>query len=421
MIAAFMDLLVVSPSVPRFDQNAGWLRLYLMLQMLAEKYRVRFLGNVNADDPRSQRYLTALQELGIDVHVSPQGDVADLLEDVNLCVFFEFFSTAERSLAKVRMRRPDLPVVVDTVDVHFVRELRALKYARPSWLARLRAERTKKRELQVYKGADLILTVTENDRAEILRELPDARVAVVPLIHELQDTVPGFHERRRNSLLFVGGFAHPPNADAVLFFCREVLPLVKRVLPDVRVTIVGDNPPKVITELERDDVVIAGWVPELSSLLNSHCVSIAPLRFGAGMKGKIAEALAAGLPVVTTSIGAEGMELENGETAMIADSPEAFADAVVRLCSDPHLHQKLSESGRLHARRRWGRALVERQLLETIEGLRGLKPKTLRRRERIAAHIRNTYVRSGLASTFMWAESVTSWYGGRILRLFRNQ
>jgi glycosyltransferase involved in cell wall biosynthesis len=385
--------------------------------MLAQTYRVRFLGNVDAADARSQRYLTALQELGIDVHVSPQVDVADLLDDVNLCVFFEFYSTAERRLAQVRMRRPDLPVVVDTVDVHFVRELRALKYARPSWLARLRAAKTKKRELQVYKAADLILTVTENDRAEILRELPDARVTIVPLIHEVQDTVPGFHERRRHSLLFVGGFAHPPNEDAVLFFCRDVFPLVKRALPDATVTIVGDNPPKTIMELERDDVVVAGWVPELSPLLNSHCVSIAPLRFGAGMKGKIAEALAAGLPVVTTSVGAEGMQLEHGETAMVTDSPEAFAAAVVQLSSDPDFHQRLSESGRLHARRLWGLALVERQLLETIEGLRGLKPKTLRRRERIAARIRAAYVRSGLARTFMRAESVASWYGRRILRM----
>jgi glycosyltransferase involved in cell wall biosynthesis len=414
------DVLVVSPHMPKFDQQAGWLRLYLILQILARRYRVRFLGRMDADT-RSQRYLTALQELGIDVRVAPQVDVADILEDVNLCVFFEFFTTAERALARVRIRRPDLPVVVDTVDVHFVRELRALKYLQPSWLARRRAERTKKRELQVYQGTDLIVTVTENDRTEILRELPEARVTVVPLIHEAQDTVPGFHERRRNSLLFVGGFSHSPNVDAVLFFCRDVLPHVKRALPDVEVTIVGDQPPEAITQLGRDDVVIAGWVPELSSLLDSHRVSIAPLRFGAGMKGKIAEAMAAGLPVVTTSIGAEGMDLEHGETALIADSAEAFAEAVVQLCSDAHLHRRLSESGRLHARRRWGLAPVERKLIEAIEGLRALKPKRLQGREWIAARIRDAFVRSGLAKRSTRAAAVTSWYGGKLLRMLRKR
>ena len=410
---------MLSPYVPKFDQHAGSLRLYLILQMLAQKYRVRFLGRVDPADARSQRYLTALYKLGIDVHVAPNVDVADILHDVKLCVFFEFFTTAEQALSRVRVRRPDLLVVVDTVDVHFVRELRALEYSRPSWFGKLKAKRTKKRELQVYKRADLILTVTENDRTEILRELPEARVTVIPLIHETQDTVPGFHERRRNSLLFVGGFVHSPNVDAVLFFCREILPHVKRALPDVEVTIVGDQPPKEITELGRDDVVIAGWVPELSSVLDSHRVSIAPLRFGAGMKGKIAEALAAGLPVVTTSIGAEGMDLVHGENAMIADTADAFADAVVQLCSDAHLHQRLSKSGRLHARR-WGLAPVERQLIETIEGLRALKPKTLRRRERIAAKIQDAYVRCGLASKLRRARTATTWYVSRILRMLRK-
>src|SRR5207247_2594727 len=94
-----------------------------------------------------------------------------------------------------------------------------------------------------------------------------------------------------------------------------------------------------------------------------------------------------------------------------------FADAVVQLCSDPRLHQGLSESGRLHARRHWGLAPVERQLFETIEGLRGMKPKTLRRRERIAAHLREAYVRTGLAPKFRRAQSVASWYWGRILRM----
>jgi len=410
------DVLVVSPHVPKFDQHAGSLRLYLILQMLAQKYRVRFLGHVDPADARSQRYLTALHELGLDVHVMPNVDIADILQDVNLCVFFEFFTTAEQALTRVRVRRPDLLVVVDTVDVHFVRELRALEYSQPSWFAKLRAKRTKKRELQVYKRADLILTVTEADRTQILRELPEARVTVVPLIHEPHDTVPGFHDRRRNSLLFVGGFVHSPNVDAVLFFCREVLPHVKRALPDVEVTIVGDQPPKAIMELGRDGVVIAGWVPELSSLLDAHRVSIAPLRFGAGMKGKVAEALAAGLPVVTTSIGAEGMDLIHGETAMIADSAEAFADAVVRLCSDAHLHQRLSKSGRLHARR-WGLAPVEQQLIETIEALRTLRPKTLRRRERNLAQIQDVYVRSGLAGKLRRARTATAWYVSRILRM----
>jgi glycosyltransferase involved in cell wall biosynthesis/SAM-dependent methyltransferase len=388
--------------------------------MLARRYRVIFLGRVDTDDPHSARYITALEEMGIEVQVAPGVDVADVLGRVGLCVFFEFFNPAERMLGRVRILRPELPVVVDSVDVHFAREGRGVKYAKKPWLAKLRARRTKKRELRVYRQADLVLTVTENDRAEILRELPAARVGVIPNIHEVQDIVPRHGERKRNSALFVGGFAHSPNTDAVLFFCREVLPLVRRVLPDLSVTVVGAHPPKEVVELGRDSVVIAGWVPEVRPYLESHCVAIAPLRFGAGMKGKVGEALAAGLPVVTTSVGAEGMNLEDGKTALIADSPEAFAIAVVRLCSDAKLHAELSEAGRLHVRQRWGVAAVEEQLIEVIEGLRTLRPESLGGGERIKARVRDVYVRAGLARKIAGAEAGIRWYICRVRRIVRR-
>ena len=113
----------------------------------------------------------------------------------------------------------------------------------------------------------------------------------------------------------------------MLFFCRDILPMVKRALGRVEVTIIGDRPPPEILDLAGDGVVIAGWVPEVTPYLDSHCVAIAPLRFGAGMKGKVGQALAAGLPVVTTRVGAEGMHLEAGKAALIADSLRTRSDS----------------------------------------------------------------------------------------------
>jgi len=311
-------------------------------------------------------------------------------------------------------------MVVDSVDVHFVRESREARYAKRRWVAGLKSAMTKRRELKVYEQADLILAVTDSDREQILRNLPHARVVVIPNIHEVRDVVPGFEERRRNSVLFVGGFAHRPNVDAVLFFCHEILPLVRNALPDVQVTIVGDRPPKDILDLRGSAVVVTGWVPEILPYLDSHCVGIAPLRFGAGMKGKVGEALAAGLPVVTTSVGAEGMDLEDGRTAIIADSPEGFAKGVVRLCSDPTLHHRLSEEGRTHSRERWGVRLIEDQLAEALESLRGLRPKPLSTKDRIGALLQDAYVRSGLAPKVQRSGSVTAWYVGRIFRAFKR-
>jgi glycosyltransferase involved in cell wall biosynthesis len=252
------DVLVVSPSVPAFDRAAGWLRLYLMLQMLARRYRVVFLCPVDPGDSQSPRYVGALEKLGIEVRVAPRIDTVDMVRTVGLCVFFEFFTTAERVLGRVRMQRPDLPVVVDSVDVHFLRERRAARYAKRPWVAKLKAARTKRRELRVYERADLILAATDSDRAQILRMLPHARVVVIPTIHEVRDLVPGFEERRQHSVLFVGAFVHPPNVDAVLFFCREILPLVRQALPNVEVTIAGDRPPKEILDLRDSGGVVTG-------------------------------------------------------------------------------------------------------------------------------------------------------------------
>ena len=145
--------------------------------------------------------------------------------------------------------------------------------------------------------------------------------AVVPSTYPVARDVPGFTQRVPRSLLFVGGFQHSPNPDAVLFFCRQVLPLVRRSLPGVTVTIVGDAPPKEVIALSSAQITVTGWVPHVEPYLASHCISIAPLRFGAGLKGKIMEAMGTGLPVVTTSVGAEGMELVHGATAHAPPGP----------------------------------------------------------------------------------------------------
>jgi len=134
--------------------------------------------------------------------------VSAILGQVRLCVLFEFFSSAERVLGRIRVQRPDLPVVIDSVDLHFLREMRGIPYATKPRLAARKARGIMRREIGVYRRADLVLTVTDSDRIQILREVPEVRALVVPNIHPVrEEDVPGFEERPRNSLLFVGGFA----------------------------------------------------------------------------------------------------------------------------------------------------------------------------------------------------------------------
>lgn len=365
-------VLVIAPLVPDFDRLSGSLRFFTILRILSRDYRIIFVGEAKAG---GERYVAALEALGIEFHQASTTNVDSLLPRIGAAVWFEFYYSAEPILDIVRVVRSDLPIIVDSVDLHFVREARAAAYMVASERIRRQAVETRRRELDVYRRADVVVVTTESDTATLRDYLPDNVIAVVPNIHHERADVPAVQDRRPNSLLFVGGFDHSPNVDAVLFFCRDILPLIRKSIPDVVVTIVGDVPPDEIRRLRSDTVTVTGWVPEVGPYLESHMVSIAPLRFGSGMKGKVGEAMANGVPVVATEIAAEGMELRDGETALIANSAEEFARAVVRVLRDETLHERLSTNGRHVVRCRWSEAVVGEQILALMGQLRGLRPK----------------------------------------------
>jgi glycosyltransferase involved in cell wall biosynthesis len=407
-------LLVVAPGLPEFDRNAGSRRLYSWLRILATEYDIAFYMLHRRIGGDSKRYAQALTALGVKIH-APQETVLELLaRQIDHGVLFEFFHTAERLLPYMRLLRPDLPMVVSCADLHYVRESRAAVYADHPVRAKARAGRTRRRELGTYRRADMVVTVTEDDRRALLRAAPDTITSAVPTACPVARDVPAFLQRMPCSILFVGGFRHAPNADAVLFFYRHVLPLVRRSLRDVALTIVGDAPPREVLALSSAEISVTDWVPAVEPYLASHRVSIAPLRFGAGLKGKIVEAMAAGLPVVTTPVGAEGMELVHGSTALIAESPEAFARAVVRLCTDHDLHARLSRNGLEHARARWDPTVVAPKLLETLARMPTLRTKRLRAVDRVLVRARATYDSSGVPARFTRLSSLRRWYCGRL-------
>jgi glycosyltransferase involved in cell wall biosynthesis len=409
-------LLVVAPGLPEFDRHAGSRRLYSWLQILATDYNVAFHVRQRRIPGESRRYAEALRSLGIEIYPVQDTSLERLARRIDHGVLFEFFHTAERLLPYLRLQRPDLPIAVSSADLHYVRELRAAVFAHHPAVARAKAWRTRRREIGVYERADLVLTVTENDRRELLRAAPATVTAVVPSTYPIASDVPLFSQRSPRSLLFVGGFRHPPNVDAVLFFCRQVLPLVRRSLPDVTVSVVGDAPPKEIRALSSAGVTVTGWVPQVEPYLASHCVSVAPLRFGAGLKGKIVQAMAAGLPVVTTSVGAEGMDLVDGHTALVADTPETFAAAIVRLCLDQDLHTRMSRNGLEHANARWESSEVERRLLEAMTRLSALTPKRVGAADRIRIMSRAAYEATGFDAGVDRLRSLLRWYRVRLVR-----
>ena len=358
-------VLVVEACMITPDQDAGSVRMLAMLELLVE------LGckvSLVADNIEyRQPYVGQLQQAGVEVWHHPFVDsVAQLLsergKDLDVIIFCRHYIAA-RYLSDIRNWAPQAKIVFDTVDLHYLREQRLAQLDGSKALLES-AEATRQQELGVIAGSDLTLVVSFVEQELLAKELPSAAVDIVTIIHDTRQAAQKFGDR--TGLLFVGGFRHPPNVDAVTWFVGEVWPLVRQKEPDMTLTIVGSNMPSSIRELKAPNVVVAGFVENMDPLLDSSRISIAPLRYGAGVKGKVNQAMACGLPVVATSAAAEGMNLQDGEDLLIADSPQAFAAAVVRLYNDQTLWEHLAEGGKRNIGKHFSRARAKQTLAELV-------------------------------------------------------
>jgi glycosyltransferase involved in cell wall biosynthesis len=356
---------------PQPDRYGGDFRAYRLIRALAAAgHRVTLFARDALTTPEeTRRYCQMYEEAGVEVHVLTRvAGPVETLEDVLAGRHFDtawilWWILGLEILPQLRRLLPRTRLVVDSVDVAYLRLLRQarLSESREDWLL---AANTKRQELRAYGLADGLMAVTDEDRATLCHELPGAEVFVVPNVHGLPNTTSGYEHRR--GLLFVGYYDHPPNADAAVYFVTHILPAIKRRLPDVTLYLVGNAPPPAVQALARDDVVVTGYVPDITQFWQGARLSIAPLRYGAGMKGKIGQSMAEGLPVVTTSVGAEGMELTHGEHVLIADEPATFADAVVEAYTDRQLWERLARAGRDLVRSRWSDEMVREQLLDAL-------------------------------------------------------
>jgi glycosyltransferase involved in cell wall biosynthesis len=319
-----------------------------MLSLMAERYDVVHcetksgLLASNYGATQAARYRELLEADGVEVF---DGKPEAALRSKRFgIVLFEYYHVARSLLRTARMLQPRAKMVVDSVDAQFRRffaEARLKRSPRRLW----RAIKVWRRELRVYRLADLVIAVTEEDRRAIARACPGVPVQIIPNIHALP-RLPSSAEKRPASLVFVGWFGHGPNVDAMVWFVRNVLPRVADRVPDVHLDIVGGDPPDEIRSLASSRIRVTGWVPETATYILASEISVAPLRFGAGMKGKIGEALALGIPVVTTSIGAEGLGLVDGQNALVADDEVGIAERLVTLLGDPDLRRRIGSAGR---------------------------------------------------------------------------
>ena len=333
-------VLVIEGHVPKHNRDAGSLRLTRIMHLLvAAGTRVVFFP---IDLAPEQPYTRELQCAGIEVICQPLGAtdlglrLATAFTEIDI-VWICRPEVAERFRPLLR-RFPDVKIVYDTIDLHFVRKRRQAELTGGAEGADWGTDRI--REIECARSADATITVTETERG-VLESFAIAPIYVVPTVHARRVTEPPTYDET-SDLVFIGGYDHPPNVDAVRWLVCDIMPLVWQQLPSLRVTLLGSNPPASVRELSGPKVMVPGFLPNVDPYFKKHRVFVAPLRYGAGLKGKIGESLSYGLPIVATPIAAEGFDFIDGVDALIASDAASFADAIVRLYGDRNLWEYIA-------------------------------------------------------------------------------
>lgn len=325
------SVLIIDHYVPHYDKDAGsrstWMYIELMLEM---GWRVQFMG---ANFFPHQPYTDKLQQMGVEVLVGERmaRNLNKWLSENLSCVdqiFLHRPHIAEQFLPHLKKLKACPPITFIGHDLHFLRTQREFEVTGEKSL-QAEADSWQRRELAVINSVDHTFYFSDVEVAEVNKLAPQADVRTLPL-YVLEPFELVRTETPTPEVLFVAGFNHPPNIDAAVWFVENVLPSLRTKVPGLQLHIAGSNPSKAVLELACNDVTVHGYVSDekLTALYGRAACAVVPLRFGAGVKGKVLEAIRYGVPLVTTSIGAEGIP-DALEVMRLADEPEFFAQAVL--------------------------------------------------------------------------------------------
>lgn len=337
-------ILFLDWSLPTPDRDAASVTEFQLLKILrALGQEVLFLPcNLIKDE----KYARNLKNLGIECIAYPEVQSIDDWLKENARHFGQIWLSrgpvVYPYLSTIRKHAPFAKLVFNTVDLHYLREMRQAEVLKDSKLATL-AQRTKEQEFDIIENTDATIVVSTREHDILIESFPPENIYTISLIYEDETyTDKGFEQRK--DLIFIGSFDHSPNYDGLKWFLENVYPIVKNMIPEIRLHVIGQNPPKQLVEFADKDesISVHGFVPDINQFMATARISIAPLRYGAGVKGKVGLSMMKGLPVAASEVAVEGMGLTSNVHALVADEAIAFAENIEKLYTDRDLWNLVS-------------------------------------------------------------------------------
>lgn len=278
---------------------------------------------------------------------------------------------------------PQLPPVRRIISVHecyYLARLKSYHYHKfglNKLKEAINLKGLKKYEFKMYKEADKVLTLTPEGKEELLEINPELNISVVPHGVDVEYFAFSPFKESETSIVFVGNYLHYPNVDAVLYFYHEIWPRLKTLLPEFKLYIIGQAPPPEMRNLSQEkNIIVTGKVDDVRPYLKRGQIFICPVRLGGGFRGKILEAMAIGRPVVSTSLGAEGIPASDGENILIADKPEEFAKKTADLIKNQAQIEKIRRNARKLVEEKYAWEKGVEVLEKILEKMMNKKPLT---------------------------------------------
>lgn len=347
-------VLIIDDKLPEFDKDSGSRRLNLIIELfLNNKVNVFLLADFK-EYKFNNEYVEYYKKLGVIVYepslnmdnklITKEVFLSTILKNIDLVwlhrplIFNKYFDFVKINNDKVK-------IVFDMVDFHYIRMKREAEIKNNTKLL-IEAKRFLDIEVNNCKKADKIIVISESDRQNLLPFYQEeSKMVVIGNIHDIIENNPNFLDfNNRKDLLFVGSFEHLPNIDALIYLKNEIMPLVWKKDPEIKVVVIGSKPTLEVLNLNSTNFNVLGYVADLSPYFNSSRLFIAPLRYGAGIKGKIGQSMEFKLPLLTTDIGAEGFDFGDLKEYIVASDTNDFAQKISSIYYNENLWNKISNN-----------------------------------------------------------------------------